>query len=264
MRRAGLLVWLAHQRAAQLVRPGVTTAELNEAIRQTFAEAGAVPLFLNYPGPTPFPAETCISVNEELVHGIPGSRQLRDGDAVCVDTGCRLGGWCGDAAVTHAVGELTERNRRLLKVTHETLELAIRLMATAKKWSQVSSEMGNYVTSRGFHVVTSMVGHGIGRAMHEPPQVANYFDEDSPGDDFDLRPGLVIAVEPMVNVGTGDLECLADGWTQVSADRSFAAHFEHTLAITSAGVRRLTGPPEGAELEQLPDWLGPEETWLVW
>ncbi len=264
MRRAGLLVWLAHQRAARLVRPGVSTAELNDAIRMTFAAAGATPLFLNYPGPTPFPAESCISVNEELVHGIPGRRILREGDVVCIDTGCRLNGWCGDAAVTHPVGELTTANRQLLEVTQQTLDLAIELMATEKKWNDVAAKMGQFVTSRGLHVVTSMVGHGIGREMHEPPQVRNYFDPEESADDFDLRPGLVIAVEPMVNVGTGELECSGDGWTQMSADRSFAAHFEHTLAITAAGVRRLTGPPEGAELESLPEWLGDRSEWVVW
>lgn len=265
MRRAGLVVWLAHQRVARMVRPGVTTAELNAAIRDTFLEFSAEPLFLNYPGPTPFPAEACISVNEELVHGIPGPRRLAAGDIVCVDTGCRIAGWCGDAAVTHAVGEIAPRHQRLLDVTRSTLQLAIQQMPTATHWSQVAAAMAAHVRKAGFHVVSSMVGHGIGRDMHEAPQVPNLVQDDWKKDgDFPLRPGLVLAVEPMVNIGTPDLECLADGWTQIAADRSYAAHFEHTLAITRNGVRRLTGPPEPGEFEQLPDWLGAPETWLDW
>lgn len=265
MRRAGLLVWLAHQRAARLVRPGVTTAELNDAIRGTFREANAEPLFLNYPGPTPFPAESCISVNEELVHGIPGPRILREGDVVCIDTGCRLGGWCGDAAVTHPVGKVDAEDQKLLDVTLGTLNLAIELIPRSRKWSEVARRMGQHVRAAGFHVVTSMVGHGIGRNMHEAPQVPNYHgDEWSARNDFELRPGLVLAVEPMVNVGTPKLKCLADGWTQIAADRSRAAHFEHTLAITREGVRRLTGPPDEAELAEMPEWLGPREGWCIW
>lgn len=265
MRRAGLTVWLAHQRAAQLVRPGVTTAELNEAIRKTFVEYDAVPLFLNYPGPTPFPAESCISVNEELVHGIPGKRVLKEGDVVSIDTGCRIAGWCGDAAYTHAIGELKPVNRRLLDVTLATLNLAIDRMATAKLWSEVAEEMAAFVTRNGFHVVTSMVGHGIGREMHEVPQVPNYAGDDWMAEgDFELRTGIVLAIEPMVNVGTEELTCLKDNWTQIAADHSFAAHFEHTVAITKNGIRRLTGPPEESEMELLPDWLGPRESWLVW
>lgn len=265
MRRAGLVVWLAHQRAAQRIRPGVTTAALNDAIRQTFREAAAEPLFLNYPGPIPFPAESCISVNEELVHGIPGPRILREGDLVSIDTGCRLGGWCGDAAVTHAVGPISRENRRLLDVTLGTLHLAMEWIPKSRHWSDVARRMGEFVRGHGFHVVTSMVGHGIGRNMHEPPQVPNFHDPSTPEPgDFELRPGLVIAVEPMVNVGTEALQCQKDQWTQSSADRSSAAHFEHTLAITREGVRRLTGPPEGDELKDLPDWLGPPERWCIW
>jgi len=265
MRRAGLAVWLAHQSAARLVRPGVTTAELNEAIRKTFAAYDAVPLFLNYPGPTPFPAESCISVNEELVHGIPGQRRLREGDAVSIDTGCRIAGWCGDAAYTHAIGMLAPVNQKLLDLTLATLNLAIEKMQTARRWSEVAMAMAANVEKSGFHVVTSMVGHGIGREMHEVPQVPNYVDEEWLEEgDFELRPGIVLAIEPMVNVGTGELFCLEDGWTQIAADRSFAAHFEHTVAITRDGIRRLTGPPEEHEMEQMPDWLGPRESWLVW
>lgn len=265
MRQAGLLVWLAHQRAAKLVRAGVTTGELNAAVRAVFAERQAEPLFLGYPGPTPFPAETCISVNEELVHGIPGPRVLRDGDIVSIDTGCRLQGWCGDAAVTHAVGQIDDRTSSLLQTTRRALDIAIGLVRPDVNWGTIAQAMEQAVVDAGFSVVTSMVGHGIGRQMHEPPQVPNYWSADWMRDnDFVLRPGMVLAIEPMVNAGLPELACLDDGWTQIAADRSRAAHFEHTVAVTRDGGRRLTGPPVGAEREGLPEWLGPEEQWLRW
>ncbi len=265
MRRAGLLVWLAHQRAARLVRPGTTTAELNGAVRVTFAERQAEPLFLGYPGPTRFPAETCISVNEELVHGIPGPRVLLDGDIVSIDTGCRLNGWCGDAAVTHAVGSVDPQSRSLLQATRKALAVALELIGPDVNWGTIARAMERPVVEAGFSVVTSMVGHGIGRQMHEAPQVPNYWSADWMRDnDFVLRPGMVLAVEPMVNAGRPELKCLDDGWTQIAADRSLAAHFEHTVAVTRDGSRRLTGPPEDSELAEMPDWLGPPGNWLHW
>ena len=231
MRAAGLIVWQAHQAAARLIQPGVTTATLNNAIREVFLAAKAVPLFLGYPGPTPFPAESCISVNEELVHGIPGPRELQEGDIVSIDIGCRFAGWCGDAAVTHPVGEVSNIARRLLHTTNHALNLAIELAGTKKKWSEVARELERSVKGAGFHVVESMVGHGIGQEMHEPPQIPNYYNRDwVEEEDFELRPGVVMAIEPMVNVGTKELICLRDGWTQIAADKKYAAHFEHTVA----------------------------------
>ena len=265
MRTAGLLVWQAHQAAYQIMKPGVTTAELNEAVANVFSENNAEPLFLNYPGPTPYPAETCISVNEELVHGIPGPRKIFEGDVVSLDTGCRIAGWCGDAAYTHTIGEITATQKSLLDVTLATLNLSIDLLATKKKWSEVATEMEAMVHDAGFHVVEEMVGHGIGKNLHEAPSVPNYCSgEFIATGDFDLRPGVVIAIEPMVQVGTKELICLEDGWTQIAADKKYAAHFEHTVAITNDGPKRLTGPPNEEEMADLPDWLQDKDQWLVW
>ena len=248
MRRAGLVVWRAHQAAAELIRPGVTTAQVDAAVAEVFRQADATPLFLGYPGPTPFPAVTCISVNEEIVHGIPGDRVLAEGDIVCLDTGCRLGGWCGDAAYTYPIGPISTEKERLIDVTRGVLDLAIRLLSEKTRWSQVAREMQAFVEDSGFSVVKDFVGHGIGRAMHEPPQVPNYYDERwARNSDFDLRPGIVLAIEPMVTIGTAKLRTLDDGWTQVTADGKAAAHFEHTVAITQEGVRILTCAPQDGE-----------------
>jgi len=248
MRRAGLVVWGAHQRAAALVRPGVTTAEIDAAVEEFFVAHGALPLFKGVPGKVPFPAACCISVNEQVVHGIPGPRVLREGDVVSIDTGCSVGGWCGDAAVTHPVGEVTPRVRKLLDCTSGVLELAIRLMAQRNRWSEVAAEMARFVLDHGFSVVENFVGHGIGRSMHEDPQVPNFC---TPGfrrnHDFRLEPGLVIAVEPMVNMGTKRVRVLADHWTQSTIDGQPSAHFEHTVAITDSGPVILTAPPAAGE-----------------
>jgi methionyl aminopeptidase len=268
MRAAGLIVWQAHQAAARRLRPGVTTREINQAYRETFEQYGAEPLFLGYgarAGVPPFPAETCISVNEEVVHGIPGPRQLQSGDIVSLDTGCRLAGWCGDAAVTHAIGEISEESRRLMEVTNGVLNLAIKLMSYETQWSEIAKQMESYVVDAGFFVVEEMVGHGIGKQLHEPPQVPNYYNEPvMETEDFDLKPGVVIAVEPMVNVGTKELDTLSDGWTVVTRNRKNSAHFEHTIAITADGPIRLTGPPSESELENLPDWTHDRTQWVTW
>lgn len=249
MRKAGLLVWQAHDAAAKLIRPGVKTSELNEAVAEVFRRVDAEPLFLGYPGKTPFPAETCISVNEEVVHGIPGDRILLEGDIVSLDTGCRYKGWCGDAAVTHRVGKISDDTQRLLDVTSAVLDLAIDLMGKKQWWSEVAKEMQALVEEAGFAVVEQFVGHAIGREMHESPQVPNYFDVDKfeGKNDFDLRPGVVLAIEPMVNMGSKETRCLSDHWTIVTADGRPSAHFEHTVALTAEGPRILTGPPQDGE-----------------
>ena len=249
MRPAGLLVWYAHQCAAQKLGPGVTTKEVNQAIAEVFEQAGAEPLFLNYPGKVPFPAVSCISINEEIVHGIPGDRQLQAGDIVSIDTGCRLHGWCGDAAVTHAIGEIDSDLQKLLDVTSAVLDLAIELMEKKDRWSEVAKEMQAFVNAAGFSVVEQFVGHAIGRKMHEKPQVPNYDAKDlfKEGGDFDLRAGTVLAIEPMVNMGKKEVKILSDHWTAVTVDGKPSAHFEHTVALTSTGAFRLTGPPSQAE-----------------
>jgi methionyl aminopeptidase len=237
MRAAGHMVWRAHQVAAALVRPGVTTAEINQAVEDFLAREGAAPLFKGVPGPVPFPAATCISVNEQIVHGIPGKRRLREGDVVSIDIGCRLNGWCGDAAVTHAVGKIDAGAQHLLDVTESALHLAIELLGSKSHWSQVAREMERFIHRQGCSIFEPLVGHGIGRSMHEDPQVPNYYRR---GLDFALRPGLVIAVEPMVGMGGKEVRQLADGWTIVTADGSLSAHFEHTIALTEDGPQVLT------------------------
>ncbi len=269
MRVAGLVVWQAHQAAARLLKPGVTTEQINQAYRETFQSFGAEPLFLDYGGipgqRPPFPAETCISVNEEVVHGIPGPRVIQEGDIVSLDTGCRIAGWCGDAAVTHAIGKISPLARRLLDNTQGVLDLAFDLMGQKSMWSDISREMAAYVCDAGFSVVEEMVGHGIGRELHEPPQVPNYLSSSwKSSEDFDLRPGVVLAVEPMVNAGTKELTELSDGWTVITRDRQPSAHFEHTIAMTSAGPVRLTGPPDAEELKSMPEWLQDKSNWVSW
>jgi methionyl aminopeptidase len=247
MRKAGLLVWQAHQLIAAMIRPGVTTAEVDAVVDRYFAQHNAVPLFKGVPGTVPFPATCCISVNEEVVHGIPSARKLVEGDIVSIDTGCKLNGWCGDAAATYAVGRVSPEVRRLLDVTKNVLSLAIELMGRCSRWSKVAVEMEMYVRKHKYSVVEAFVGHGIGRDMHEDPQVPNFANRAlrRGQGDFRLVPGLVIAVEPMVNMGTKRVRTKADHWTQVTTDSRPSAHFEHTVAITEKGPWVLTAGPNG-------------------
>jgi methionyl aminopeptidase len=256
MRKAGIVVWKAHQVASRLVRPGVTTAEIDAAVEALFRREQAVPLFKSYPhthqGKPAFPGVVCTSINEQVVHGIPGDRRLVEGDVISIDTGCRLSGWCADAAATYAVGEIDPQVRRLLEVTERTLWLAIELMAIKERWSQVAAEMARYVADHGFSTVECFVGHGIGREMHEEPQVPNFVNKQLRGSgDFRLEPGLVIAVEPMVNMGTKRVRGLSDHWTQSTQDGRPSAHFEHTIAITEDGPRPLTVAPTTEEVHEL-------------
>ena len=241
MRQAGQLVYEAHQLITPMVKPGVTTGELDAVVEDYFQQHQATPLFKGVPGKVPFPAVCCISVNEEVVHGIPGSRVLQDGDVVSIDTGCRLNGWCGDAAITHAVGQVSTEVSRLLDVTRGTLDLAIELLGEKDVWSQVAAEMELFVRDHGMYVVENFVGHGIGREMHEDPQVPNYVSRQlKQNGDFRIEEGLVIAVEPMVNLGTKRVHAMPDHWTMVAADGRASAHFEHTIAVTSDGPWPLT------------------------
>jgi len=256
MRKAGLYVWHALQIAEKLIQPGITTGEIDARIERFFNDHHVIPLFKGVPGKVPFPAVTCISVNEEIVHGIPGNRVLREGDIVGIDTGCKIldvgsppkdrhsKGWCGDAARTFAVGKISAVQQRLMDVTEEMLNIAVEEMGRAASWSVVAKKMQTPVHKSGFSVIEDLVGHGIGREMHEAPQVPNYVSQKVMQTDFNLVPGIVLAVEPMVNVGTKKIRTLRDHWTIVTNDRKPSAHFEHTLALTSSGVRVLTGPPE--------------------
>jgi methionyl aminopeptidase len=252
MRESGRLVARALAEVRARAVPGVTTGELDEAVAAVFREAGAQPLFRGVPstvrGKPPFPAVVCASVNEQVVHGIPGRRVLKDGDILSIDTGCRLGGWCGDSATTLAIGAISEEAQRLLAVTRETLDLAIRAMARCQYWSQVASLMEQYVKSQGMAVIEKFVGHGIGQDMHEEPQVPNFVSKTLRKQDIRLEPGLVLAIEPMVALGTREVRTLEDGWTVETRDRRLAAHFEHTVAMTVEGPRVLTflnDPAEG-------------------
>jgi methionyl aminopeptidase len=244
MRKAGLLIWYAHRIAESWVKVGVTTQEIDAAVDRFFLDRKAEPLFKGVPGIVPFPAATCISINEEVVHGIPGKRQLVEGDIVSIDTGCRLDGWCADAAETHPVGKISEQFQKLLDVTQKSLQIAINQLAKAKYWSEVAREMELYVKKHRFAPVESLVGHGIGREMHEPPQVPNFISTELlRNSDFRIQSGLVIAVEPMVNIGSKRVRVEKDHWTYTTVDKKGSAHFEHTIAITQTGPFVLTGPP---------------------
>jgi methionyl aminopeptidase len=244
MREAGRVVAKALDQVRRMAAPGVTTADLDAAVTAIFAEHDALPLFRGYPssvrGKPPFPAVICASVNEQVVHGIPSRRPLREGDVVSIDTGCKINGWCGDAAVTLPIGAVRPEVQKLLDVTSETLDLAIRAMARCQFWSEVAGLMERYVKSQGMFVVEKFVGHGIGQNMHEEPQVPNFVSKALRKHDIRLEPGLVLAIEPMVALGTKDVRTLDDGWTVETKDRGASAHFEHTVAMTPEGPRVLT------------------------
>ena len=243
MRQAGRVVRQVLDRIAQMAVPGVTTRELDEEARRLTAAAGAQSLFEGVPGrgkAGPFPGYLCVSINEELVHGIPSGRTVREGDVVSVDFGVRLDGWCGDAAETFLVGAVPPPVRRLADVTRNALAMAVRMCQPDQRWSHVARAMQTYVESEGFSVVREFVGHGIGAEMWEDPKVPNFVTPELEQNDILLRPGLVLAVEPMVNAGSAAVEYAADGWTVVTKDRRPAAHFEHTVAITAGGPDVLT------------------------
>jgi methionyl aminopeptidase len=250
MRRAGKVGCEILARMREAVAPGVTTFELNEIARRELEKNKAVGLSKNYPTYKPgegFPAETCISVNDEVVHGIPGTRQLREGDVVTLDLALMLEGYCADTATTVGVGKIEPHVQKLLDVTLETLGLALNNMKPGRKWTDIARLMQYHVESHGFSVVREFVGHGIGRSMHEDPKVANFVTAEQLRGDFKLRTGMTLAVEPMVVMGRRDVDLLPDNWTVVTKDGRPAAHFEHTVAITENGADILTDgrPPWG-------------------
>ncbi len=244
MREAGKLVAEALRVCRSMCVPGTRTIELDRVVEELFARHGAQSLFKGYPGKVPFPAVTCISLNEQVVHGIPGPRVLRDGDLVKIDTACKLNGWCADAAITVPVGEVSAERRRLVEVAEQTLAIAAQEMARRQKWTEVAARMQQHVESSGFSVVHQYVGHGIGRVMHENPQVANFVNKEVRKGDFRLEEGLVLAVEPMVNMGKADTDVLRDHWTVVTRDGLPSVHVEHTLAVTAEGVYVVTADEE--------------------
>lgn len=240
MREAGQLVAQAHQIVKEMVQPGVTTLAIDAEVEKFFESQDAEPLFKGYPGEVPFPAVTCMSLNEQVVHGIPNDYELKSGDILSVDTGCRINGWCGDAAWTYPVGEVSAETQRLLDAGQEALNIAIDNLGKQKKWSVVAQKMMKVAKKHRYSLVEKFVGHGIGREMHEPPQVPNYTKKSLERDDFLIEPGLVLAVEPMLNAGTADIKVLNDKWTVVTKDGKLSVHFEHTVAVTPEGAIRLT------------------------
>ncbi|MFM9108478.1 MAG: type I methionyl aminopeptidase [Chloroflexota bacterium] len=237
MRDAGAVVSLIHQRIASVVSPGVTTMDLDVIARDTLAETGAISSFLGYHG---FPGHICASVNEEIVHGIPGRRVLRDGDIIAVDVGAILEGWHGDSAWTYPVGSISPEARRLLDDTERSLAIAIERARTGARLGEVGNAVEVFATARGYGVIREYGGHGIGRTMHEEPHVPNHGD---PNRGMILRTGLTLAIEPMLTLGTEQTRTLADNWTVVTTDGSWSAHFEHTVAITPDGGEILTKRP---------------------
>ncbi len=234
MRAAGQLVARVLEELRGMVRPGVTTAELDAVAERRIVEAGGVPSFKGYHG---FPASICASVNEQVIHGIPSSRVLNDGDILSIDLGAILGGYHGDAAVTVAVGKVSERAAELLRVTEESLYKGIEQARVGKRLGDIGHAVQSHVEAHGFSVVREFVGHGIGTSMHEEPQIPNYGE---PGRRERLVEGMVLAIEPMINIGKPAVKILSDGWTAVTRDGSLSAHFEHTVAVTASGPMILT------------------------
>ena len=236
MREAGRINARALAAARAVIRPGVATADISEAAAEVIRKHGAQPAFLGY-GEPPFPAVTTVSVNDELVHGIPGKRKLREGDIVSVDCGTVFEGYVGDSAFSMGLGSISTLAEKLLRVTEAALKAGIEKMVDANRTGDVSAAIQEVVERAGFHVVRDYTGHGVGRAMHEDPQVPNY---GQAGRGVPLREGMTIALEPMVLVGTNETAVLDNRWTVVSADGSLTAHFEHTVAVTADGPLILT------------------------
>jgi methionyl aminopeptidase len=228
MRQAGRVNALALAAVKALIRPGVATADLNAAAEEVIRSYGGKPIFKGYPGPTPYPAAICASINEELVHGIPGKRKLKEGDIISVDCGTLLEGFVGDSAFTAGVGEVSATARRLMDVTENSLYVGIDKLRAGNRVGDVSNAIQRYVESQGFHLTRDYTGHGVGRQMHEGPQVPNV---GNAGRGLLLKPGMTIALEPMVLVGTHRTRVLPDRWTVIAADRSLTAHFEHSVAV---------------------------------
>lgn len=234
LRRSGRLVREILGELRDLAKPGVTTLELEEYAARRVAKAGAKPAFKGYRG---YPCVLCTSVNDQIVHGIPNRRPLKDGDIVSVDLGVILDGYVGDSALTIPIGEIPEETKRLLKVTEDALQVAIDRVRAGNRLGDVSAAIQRFVEQNGYSVVREYVGHGIGRDLHEEPQIPNY---GQPGHGPVLREGMVLAIEPMVNAGGSTLRVLEDNWTAVTADGSYSAHFEHMVAVTKNGPDVLT------------------------
>lgn len=249
MRQAGIINAEALAAAYAIIRPGVSTADLNAAAEEVLKKYGVYSPFKNYPGPYPYPSSTCVSVNEELVHGIPDKRRkLKEGDIVSMDCGTVYQGFVADSAFTAGVGEISGVARKLLETTEKALYAGVSQMVAGNHVGDVSAAVQKVVESRGLHVTREYTGHGVGRAMHEGPQVPNY---GVAGRGMQLKLGMTIAIEPMVLVGTPMTRVMPDDWTVSSADNSLTAHFEHSVAVTENGPMILTLLPDGSSPAQI-------------
>lgn len=236
MEKAGNLAALAREKTAELMVPGVKTKEIDRLVEEFIRQRGGIPAFKGYRG---FPASVCVSINEEVVHGIPGERILKDGDIVSIDVGAIVDGYYGDCARTFAVGNITKEAQQLMNFTQAGLKAGIDAALCGARLSDISHAIQNLVEGKGFSVVREYVGHGIGRSMHEPPQIPNY---GPPGRGPVLRHGMTLAIEPMVNIGSYKVKITDDGWTVVTADGSLSAHFEDTIVVLPDGPKILTVP----------------------
>ena len=234
MRRAGKITAAARAYAGELVKPGVTTHEIDRAVEHFIRKQGAVPSFLHYNG---YPASACISVNDEIIHGIPGKRVLQEGDIVSIDVGAYLDGFHGDCAATFPCGEVSEEAMRLIRVTEQSFWEGIKLARAGNRVFDISHAVQKYVEENGFSVVRDYVGHGVGANLHEAPEVPNY---GKPGHGPRLAPGMTLAVEPMVNQGDWRIKVMRDGWTVRTADGSLSAHYENSILITKGEPEILT------------------------
>jgi len=234
MRQAGHIVALVHQKMSDIIKPGVTTKHLDDVARKVIKDNGATPSFLGYGG---FPAAICASANEVLVHGFPSDKPLVEGDIISIDVGANYQGYHGDSAWTYAVGKISEENQKLLDVTRESLFKGLDLVKPGIHLSDVSNAIQTYVESFGYSVPIEFTGHGIGSSLHEDPIIPNY---GKPGRGPVLKEGMTLAIEPMVNIGERHMKILSDGWTAVTRDGQFCAHFEHTIVVTTDGYEILT------------------------
>jgi methionyl aminopeptidase len=237
MRRAGKITAAARALAGEMVTPGVTTREIDKAVYDFIISQGAIPSFLNYSG---FPKSVCISINDEVIHGIPGKRVIRNGDIVSIDVGATKDGYIGDCAETFVAGKGSEEAKELIEVTRLSFYEGIKFAREGYRVSDISRAIQNYVEKNGFSVVREYVGHGVGSDMHEPPEVPNYVKTPRVGPDPRLVAGMTLAIEPMVNAGTEKIRVLKDRWTVVTMDGSLSAHYENTILITGDKPEILT------------------------
>ena len=238
MKEAGYILCQAHQIAKDMLRPGITTASIDKEVDKYIVSRNSIPIFKTVKSETYFPGAVCTSINEQVVHGIPGPYRLKEGDILSLDIGLQYKGWCADSAMTYGIGKIDADSEKLLDVTRKVLDLAIQELVIGRWWSSIALKMGQYVEKAGFSSIRELSGHGIGKGLQEDPQVPNYYTKAF--NDFKIEPGLVIAIEPMVAAGNSAIIMLPDMCTIATKDISLCAHFEHRVAITKEGPIVLT------------------------